>query len=159
MIHMGKKLLVIILALVVVSSLGYVFLSKNKEPMNEASNARGSNMHTPNESGSSSATTSGSYMPYSSEALSQAKGAILLFFHASWCPQCREIEKTINESGVPDGVTVLKIDYDTNQALRQKYGVTLQTTFVKVNNLGEKLASYVAYNEPSFSAVKRELLP
>lgn len=101
----------------------------------------------------------GTYTAYSPEAVASAKGDILLFFHAPWCPQCREIEKTINNNPLPDNLTILKVDYDSNQKLRQQYGVTLQTTFVKVDKDGNEIKSYVAYNEPNFDAVKRELLP
>lgn len=101
----------------------------------------------------------GAYTAYSEQAVASTRGTKLLFFHAPWCPQCRQIEASINKDGVPAGVTVFKIDYDSNQPLRQKYGVTIQTTFVKVDDKGEKLASYVAYQEPNFSSVRRELLP
>jgi thiol-disulfide isomerase/thioredoxin len=102
---------------------------------------------------------SGEYSDYTAEKVGVARGTTLLFFHASWCPQCREIEASIERDGLPDNVTVLKVDYDSNQALRQRYGVTLQTTFVKVGTSGNKIDSYVAYEEPRFSAVARELLP
>jgi len=101
----------------------------------------------------------GRYIAYSPDAVKDAKGDILLFFHAPWCPQCREIEKTINSGPLPDNLTLFKVDYDSNQALRQQYDVTLQTTFVKIDKDGNKIKSYVAYGEPTFEAVKRELLP
>jgi thiol-disulfide isomerase/thioredoxin len=101
----------------------------------------------------------GEYSDYAAEKVGTANGTVLLFFHASWCPQCREIEASIERDGLPNNVTVLKVDYDSNQILRQRYGVTLQTTFVKVDASGSKIASYVAYEEPRFSAVARELLP
>ena len=100
----------------------------------------------------------GVYADYSEQAILATSGTKILFFHAPWCPQCREMEASINENGVPTGVTVFKVDYDSNQALRKKYGVTLQTTFVKVDDDGNKIASYVAYKEPQFSSVERELL-
>ncbi len=68
------------------------------------------------------------------------------------------MEASIQQRGIPSGVTVFKVDYDSNQSLRQQYGVTLQTTFVKVDDEGNKVASYVAYEEPRFSSVERELL-
>lgn len=68
------------------------------------------------------------------------------------------IEGDIKSQGVPDNVTVLKIDYDSNQELRKKYGVSLQTTFVKVDSTGNELKKYVAYNEPNFTSVKNALL-
>lgn len=100
----------------------------------------------------------GTYTDYSEEAIAKTSGTKLLFFHAPWCPQCRQIEASIQTDGVPTGVTVFKIDYDSNQKLREKYGVTLQTTFVKIDDAGNKIASYVAYEEPRFSSVERELL-
>ena len=103
-------------------------------------------------------TQPGVYTDYSEEAIATTKGIKLLFFHASWCPQCRQIEASIQADGIPTGVTVFKIDYDSNQKLRERYGVTLQTTFVKIDDDGNKIASYVAYEEPQFSSVERELL-
>lgn len=100
----------------------------------------------------------GEYVSYSKDAVLSTPDTKLLFFHAPWCPQCRQIESDIQKEGVPDGVTVFKVDYDTNQQLRQQYGVTLQTTFVKIDDKGVKIASYVAYKEPTFDSVKRELL-
>lgn len=101
----------------------------------------------------------GSYVDYSADAFASATGTRLLFFHASWCPQCRSVDASIEQDGLPDGVTVFKVDYDTNQSLRQKYGVTIQTTFIKVDAAGNRVGSYVAYDEPTFSSVQRELLP
>lgn len=100
----------------------------------------------------------GLYTDYSEAAVASTKGTKLLFFHAPWCPQCRQIEDSIKADGIPSGVTVFKIDYDSNQKLRQQYGVTLQTTFVKIDDAGNKIALYVAYEEPRFSSVERELL-
>lgn len=101
----------------------------------------------------------GVYVDYSAEKVAATSGTKLLFFYAPWCPQCRQIDDDIKSNGLPDGVTVFKVDYDSNQALRQKYGVTIQTTFVKIGDNGDKIDSYVSYQEPKFSAVERELLP
>jgi thiol-disulfide isomerase/thioredoxin len=158
---MNKKSLFVILGLIVIiaGALTYVFVqssSKTKTTEDTTQQSASDQPITPSQTTPTEVT--GKYVPYSAATLAEAQGTILLFFHASWCPQCREIERTINEDGVPNDVTVLKVDYDSNQALRQKYGVTLQTTFVKVDKEGNKLASYVAYEEPTFDAVKRELL-
>lgn len=98
---------------------------------------------------------SGSYLEYSSDIIQNTKGRKLLFFHAPWCPQCRAIENDINEQGVPESWNIIKVDYDSSQDLRQKYGVTIQTTFVEVDNSGELIKKYVAYEEPTLSAVTR----
>jgi thiol-disulfide isomerase/thioredoxin len=108
--------------------------------------------------GTEASSQAGSYVDYSPELVSSTPGEKLLFFHAPWCPQCQELDADIEESGVPDGVTVFKVDYDSNQDLREKYGVTIQTTVVKVDDQGEAVESYVAYEEPTFENVSDALL-
>lgn len=97
----------------------------------------------------------GSYTPYSAEAFANAKGKRLLFFHASWCPQCRKLEADIIKTKLPDGVTIFKVDYDTATSLRQKYAVTLQTTVVNVDQSGEPINKIVAYDDPSYATLQR----
>lgn len=99
----------------------------------------------------------GAYIDYSDGIVAKTAGQKVLFFHAPWCPQCRSIEKDINQQGVPDGVVVIKVDYDSRQDLRQKYDVTLQTTFVKIDDQGISTQKYTAYNEPTFASVKSNL--
>ncbi len=101
----------------------------------------------------------GMYLAYDKATVDATTGTKLLFFHAPWCPQCRDIDADIQNDGVPSGVTVFKVDYDSNQTLRAKYGVTLQTTFVKIDANSEKIESFVAYEERTFDSVRRELLP
>lgn len=82
---------------------------------------------------------SGTYIMYSGEALAMAqKGKTVLFFHASWCPNCRTADADIvkNIATIPSGVTILKVDYDKEVALKQKYGVTHQHTFVEIDASG-----------------------
>lgn len=108
--------------------------------------------------GGDGASQAGQYLDYSPELVASTPGEKLLFFHAPWCSQCVKLEDDIEASGVPDGVTVFKVDYDSNQDLRQKYGVTIQTTMVKVDDGGKKLDSYVAYEDPTFDSVSAALL-
>lgn len=100
----------------------------------------------------------GTYVGYSEPAVDSTSGRRILFFHAPWCPQCRMIEEDIKEQGVPAGITVFKVDYDSNQELRQEFGVTLQTTFVELDANGNLDTKYVAYNEPTFDSVKENLI-
>lgn len=68
----------------------------------------------------------------------QARGtAVVLFFHAPWCPDCRRAQASLERDGVPEGLTVVKVDFDSRQDLRQRYGVTQQHTFVQVDPSGE----------------------
>ena len=62
----------------------------------------------------------------------------VLFFHASWCPICKTANQTLTSWYVHgEGMlTVYKINYDTEKSLEQKYGVTYQHTFVKVDGKG-----------------------
>lgn len=107
---------------------------------------------------SSNASQPGQYVEYSPELVAETPGDKLLFFHADWCSQCVSLEGDIEASGVPDGVTIFKVDYDSNQDLRQKYGVTIQTTLVKVDDNGDEIDSYVAYEDPTFDNVSAALL-
>ena len=61
---------------------------------------------------------------------------VVLFFHASWCPTCQATETALKSSGVPDGLTVVKVDYDAATELKQKYGITQQHTFVQIDGAG-----------------------
>lgn len=158
---MSKKVLYIIVGIVLllVGALSYALLRPPSNAyVDETSESSNKTSTTETQTPEATNKRTGLYVDYSEDAVSNATGTKLLFFHAPWCPQCREMDASIRSVGVPSDVTVFKIDYDSNQALRQKYGVTLQTTFVKIDDQGNKIASYVAYDEPQFSSVQRELL-
>jgi thiol-disulfide isomerase/thioredoxin len=102
--------------------------------------------------------TPGKYADYSASSLASTGGTRIIFFHASWCPQCRQLDASIKAGKVPDNVTIFKTDYDSNQALRQKYGVTIQTTVVLVDANGNLVKKYVAYDNPTLKSVTDNLL-
>ncbi|MDT4835221.1 hypothetical protein FQZ97_688780 [compost metagenome] len=158
---MNKKLLIVTVGIIllIAGAIAYVILTPRTTPSVPSIGQSTPSVQKEADSPSAVVDKPGEYSSYTAEKVGTAHGTILLFFHASWCPQCREIEASIERDGLPGNVTVLKVDYDSNEALRQHYGVTLQTTFVKVDTSGNKIASYVAYEEPRFSAVARELLP
>lgn len=104
-------------------------------------------------------TTPGMYMTYDQSSYdAHANQRRVLFFHAPWCPQCVALDKDIAASDLPDDVAIFKVDYDSNQELRKKYGVTLQTTFVLVDTNGEQVKKYTAYATPNYASVKTNLL-
>lgn len=77
----------------------------------------------------------GSYQVYSANKLALAASEdVVLFFRATWCPTCRAVDADIraNISAIPAGLTILDVNYDSSSALKQKYGVTTQHTFVQV---------------------------
>jgi thiol-disulfide isomerase/thioredoxin len=71
-----------------------------------------------------------------------AAGEVVLFFNASWCPTCQQTVQALDEQGVPPGLTVVSVDYDSATALRQQYQVTVQHTFVQVDEAGEPVAKF-----------------
>ena len=113
---------------------------------------------TPTVNASDLPARAGAYVTYSGDVIGTTTGTKLLFFHAPWCPQCRALEKDILASALPENLTIIKVDYDSHQNLRQKYGVTIQTTLVRVDDKGDLVKKYVAYNQPTFAAVKQNLL-
>lgn len=100
----------------------------------------------------------GSYVDYTEDVIANTSGTKILFFHASWCPQCQELDKDIKANGSPAGVTIIKVNYDNAQSLRQKYGVTIQTTLVKIDDQGKLVKKFVAYNDPSVDSLRKNLL-
>ena len=84
-----------------------------------------------------------SYADYQADkAAYDAGGDVVLFFAASWCPTCQRADKNLKGSGVPEGLTVVKTDYDSSSSLKKQYGVTVQHTFVQVAPSGEALAKF-----------------
>lgn len=83
---------------------------------------------------SETAMSKWAYLDYSDELLENTQGSIVLFFHATWCPTCRAADNNLVSSDAPDWLTVFKVDYDSNNDLRNKYWVSSQHTFVEVDN-------------------------
>ena len=97
----------------------------------------------------------GTYEPYSAEKVAAAgDDKVLLFFHAEWCPICRPLDADIKAhlSDIPSNITILKVNYDTETALKKKYGVTYQHTIVEVDSKGNMIKKWSAEN-PTLSAV------
>lgn len=151
--HHTAKIIVLIIILAIAGSIVYLLL-RPESAATPASESATVSVSQPTAKEPVATKTAGAYVDYSANALASATGTKLIFFYAPWCPQCRALEASIKESSIPNGVTIFKADYDSNQELRQKYGVTLQTTLVSVDDTGSKLSSYVAYDTPTFDAVK-----
>ncbi len=89
-------------------------------------------------------TKKAGYIDYSIENLAaNSTGKNIIFFKASWCPTCKAVDAdiTANEAKIPDGVNIMKVDYDTSTELKKKYGVTQQHTFVVIDKDGNKITS------------------
>jgi len=87
-------------------------------------------------------TIGGGLQEYNSSAdLLNLTGVNILFFKASWCITCTTLYEALvkEESKIPKGITIWVVDYDSNKAMRIKYGVTTQHTLVQIDNNREKL--------------------
>ena len=79
---------------------------------------------------------------YDADRAAYSDSRVVLFFHAPWCPHCRATEDSLDADGVPDGLTVVKVDFDSATGLRQEYGVTYQHTFVLIDGDGTALKKW-----------------
>lgn len=91
--------------------------------------------------------TAGEYKNYSASAFAEATkngGKAVLFFWASWCPDCKASNANFlaNMDKIPHNVTVFKTNYDTEKALKTKYGVTYQHTFIQVDAAGNQISRW-----------------
>lgn len=86
------------------------------------------------------------YDSYTAEKAKFSNQRVVLFFAASWCPACREIDSALSKdsSALPEGVTFVKVDYDAHTDLRKEYGVTMQHTFVEVDGQGKEVKKWVS---------------
>lgn len=86
------------------------------------------------------------YDQYASDKMMHSHGPVVLFFNASWCPDCKAITEklTSDPSSIPSGTTIVSVDYDSHTDLRQRYGVTMQHTFVQIDGDGNALNTWSA---------------
>jgi thioredoxin 1 len=85
------------------------------------------------------------YLAYSETAFDAAADKKrVLFFHAPWCPTCRPADAAFqsNSANIPEDVVLFKTDYDSSSALKKKYGITYQHTFVQVDKDGREVTKW-----------------
>lgn len=84
-------------------------------------------------------------------------GPTVLFFKASWCPTCQAAQKDLDArfSELPEGTTIVTVDYDKESKLKTKYGITYQHTWVQVDETGKAL---VTWNGGGVDEIKRALV-
>lgn len=138
---MNKNIFPIIIGVIVVLAI-FAVLKFNSDEEQAMLNEIGSSPTSRSVKTDDSAVTNSNknwYVDYSEEALSfaieEGKRPVL-FFHANWCPQCIAAAKDLNANvdQIPEDVTILKADYDTEIALKQKYRIVYQDTFVQLDS-------------------------
>lgn len=85
------------------------------------------------------AKRAGEYAAYDVAKLAQATdGKVILFFNARWSKTCKMLDAELkaNTAKLPNNFTILSVDYDKNSALRKKYQVPFEDTFVQVDAAG-----------------------
>ncbi len=87
-------------------------------------------------------------MPFTTAEAAQglaAQGPVVYFFAATWCPSCQAAYEDLgrNFRRLPEGVTLVLVNYDTAQALKGRYGIVTQHTFVQINAQGDKVTAWV----------------
>lgn len=75
---------------------------------------------------------------YDEDRAAYADSTVVLYFHAPWCHECQATDEAISTTGIPPGLVLVQIDYDTGTDLREEYGVTIQHSFVLVDDAGKR---------------------
>lgn len=161
----NQRIITLILGIIVVSFIAIYFKKpQNQEKMPDNAAEQVKTSETTKETNQAKTATTpdntkaGSYETYDASKISRAEsGTVILFFHASWCPSCRalngDIEKNIGN--IPEQVSILKTDYDTETELKKKYGVTYQHTLVQVDQNGEMIKKWSG--SPSLSSLLSQI--
>jgi thiol-disulfide isomerase/thioredoxin len=79
------------------------------------------------------------YGPYKDGVIGNGQTSVL-FFHAPWCGSCRDADIFLTDlyskAETRPTLNTYIVDFDTNTALRARYGVVSQHTFVRINASG-----------------------
>ncbi|PIY69440.1 hypothetical protein COY90_00655 [Candidatus Roizmanbacteria bacterium CG_4_10_14_0_8_um_filter_39_9] len=70
-----------------------------------------------------------------SNAIDRSDRTVLFFAALGWCPSCQIADKEFkaNLGKIPNDVTILVVNYDTEKAFKQRYAVTMQDTFIQID--------------------------
>jgi|SRR3989344_791200 len=85
------------------------------------------------------------YVDYSPSAYAAAAvKKRVLYFYATWCPTCSVANEdfTVNAAQIPEDIVIFRTDYDKETALKTKYAITYQHTFVQVDEAGNEISKW-----------------
>ena len=159
-----KNILIIVVIIIVIGAIGFAMTRSSEESNININNDQPGvvDKNKDKDNGSiideiDTSTDSGEYRDYESGLLTRAdEGDVVLFFHASWCPTCKALERNIDQekNNIPEDLTILTLDYDIEKELKQKYNIVIQHTFVQVDSGGNEIAKWTGGNDLS-SITKR----
>jgi|SRR3989344_4769279 len=148
----GQKVLYIVLGVVVIGIAGFTLLrGSNSQPQQESTQKTTTEQTTDTQvSKSSDNEIAPQYVEYSEASLAKAqeKGRTVIFFWAVWCPTCKALDKELTERSneLPDDITILKTNYDTEKELKKKYQIVQQHTLVQVDKNGSEVTKWIGGN-------------
>lgn len=157
-------------AVIVILAIGGLFVLNQNETndttTNQSEQVSTNQQSTENNNSTTTANESisgGNYLEYTEENLASSSDTNrVLFFHAEWCPICKFYERDIIAVGVPSDITVIEADFDSEQALKDKYNVDIQSTFVLIDENGDVLRTWryaagIDGAEDLFNQIREEL--
>lgn len=159
---MNKNGLIIagVVGIVVVIGIGAIVLSgddsdsqvagttDSNQVVNNDSHSAGSENEEATANSVDSETLNARYIDYSDEELTSATaedGRAVLFFAAlDWCTSCQAADRDFkaNFDEVPTDVSILKVDYDNDSAMKRKYNIVGQDTFIQVEGDGTEIVRW-----------------
>lgn len=155
-----KKFLFFSVGLVILAGTAFLLAKNSNQSANTPSSVTQTQMTDPKKEESPQGSASaGKYVDYAPTEITNAPEdqKLVLFFHAPWCPTCRQLNSNLkdNVSNIPPDVKIIKVDYDSSTDLKKQYNVKVQHTLVRVNNKGEMLLSW--HGSPDLDSVLKKL--
>ncbi len=132
-------------------------------PQSSSSSAQGSSSSSAVSSSSSVSSNASSslaalpitYAPYEGGVIGQGS-EIMLFFYASWHVPSQDNDKQLHtwyDAG-PMAMPTFRVDYDSEVALKQTYGVQHQNSFLLLDGKGRKIK---LYDNPTQASIRQIL--
>ncbi len=154
------KILIAIIVLIALVVVGYFFINDNNNDESLSTNSQSSTASVAESETTSPSSpenlesaennkAQGEYITvaeYESNSEKYTNSKKVYFFHASWCPICKSIEKDFKSdlSQIPENTVIIEADFDKETQLRKDFGVTTQYTFVQFNDNGSQIAKWSA---------------